>query len=405
MIVTVEKIISGGLGLARHETGVVLIEGGLPKEVLDVQVFQEKPVRTARILKIIEESPDRTDPLDAPPTLNLAHATYEAQLRYKQGIVQDALVRIGKIHLEVASTQSSPSQWHYRTVAQYGIDSGRFFYRERGSHEKRTLRADPIAHDRIDALLRTVDPGKLGGAYEVVFRTSILSGETLAALIGEGNPQDYQKAALYLADLGIQGVSHAKPGKYRFQHGARLVWGEPSTLEQYGKYPLSVMVSSFAQVNPEAASELFLKAAELAGAGETALDLYGGSGALGLHLASHYGKVTVLDINQESLDRGKKDAERLSIKNIKFQRGDARRMNLGYSTITLDPPRAGLTPEVIETLGRSQADTLVYVSCDPATWARDVKQLSEWGFKLQEAIPWDFYPHTSHVEVLSLLQR
>ncbi|GEM45447.1 class I SAM-dependent RNA methyltransferase [Deinococcus cellulosilyticus] len=405
MIVKVEKIIAGGLGLARHESGVVLVEGGLPGEVLDVQVVQEKPVRTAHIVSIQEESPDRTDRLDAPPTLNLAHATYEAQLKYKQGIVQDALTRIGKLPFEVSSTQASPSQWHYRTVAQYGIDSGRFFYRERGSHEKRTLRADPIAHDRIDVLLRAVDPGKLGGAYEVVFRTSILTGETLAALIGEGNPQDYQKPALYLADLGIHGVSHARPGKYRFQHGAKLVWGEPVTLEQYGRFALSVMVSSFAQVNPEAASELFLKAAELAGAGETALDLYGGSGALGLHLAANYGKVTVLDINQESLDRGRKDAERLNIKNIRFQRGDARRMNLAYGTITLDPPRAGLTPEVIEMLGRSQADTLVYVSCDPATWARDVKQLSGWGFKLQEAIPWDFYPHTSHVEVLSLLQR
>lgn len=405
MIVKIEKIIAGGLGLARSEQGVVLVEGGLPGEVLEVQVFQEKPIRTARIVRVLEASADRTDPLDAPPTLNLAHATYEAQLVYKQGIVQDALNRIGKIQMQVSKTQPSPSQWHYRTVAQYGIDSGRFFYRERGSHERRTLRADPIAHDRIDRLLRTVDPAKLGAAHEVVFRTSILTGETLAALIGEGTPQDYQKAALYLADLGLHGVSHARPGKYRFQHGAKLVWGEPSILEQYGKHALSVMVSSFAQVNPEAAGALFLEAAELAGAGETALDLYGGSGALGFHLASNYGKVTVLDINQESLDRGKKDAERLKIKNVKFQRGDARRMNLGYGTITLDPPRAGLTPEVIEMLGRSQADTLVYVSCDPATWARDVKQLGEWGFKLQEAIPWDFYPHTSHVEVLSLLQR
>ena len=402
MQVKIEKIISGGAGLARDAGGVVLVEGALPGETVEIQIHQEKPVRLGRIVQILESSPERIDPLDAPPTLNFAHVRYEAQLRYKQDIVQDALTRIGKDTLQVGATTSSPSKWHYRTVSQYGLTEGHFTYRERGTHDRRPVRSDPVAHDAIDVLLRRLDARKLGGAYEVVFRTSILTGETLAALIGEGTPQDYQKAALYLADHGVHGVMHAKPGKYRFQHGAKLVWGEPSTLETYGKFPLTVMVSSFAQVNPQAASELYLQAAEMAGAGESALDLYGGSGAIGFHLAAQYSKVTVLDINQESLDRGRKDAGRLELKNVKFQRGDARRMTLAYSTIVIDPPRAGLTPEVVQILGESKASSLIYISCDPATWARDVKQLAQWGFKLKEAIPWDFYPHTSHVEVLSL---
>ena len=188
--------------------------------------------------------------------------------------------------------------------------------------------------------------------------------------------------------------------------GVRLIAGEGEITEQFGEVQVRVSATGFAQVNPEAAGLAYRRATQLAGEGEHAVDLYGGAGAIGRHLAKHFRRVTVLDSSAEALARGRQDVANTGEGNVTFRNGDAARFSeLGTDVIVVDPPRAGLEEAARDHIHASTADRLVYVSCDPATWARDVGDLVRRGWKLGEVVPHDFYPQTSHVEIVSVLNR
>ena|GEM_PF-1597350 len=425
MQLRIEKIVTGGYGLARVQNDnlplelkpesdpkearganqVILVEGALPGEVVEAEPIPSKGVLRARVTDVLEASKQRVPAENLPPTLNLAHASYEAQLEYKREFVLESLERIGKISATVLPTHPSPDRWHYRTVVQYAISGGRVGYRGRESHDFVALAGDPIASEQIHDLLERLNPRELGEAKEIVLRSSRLTGEVLVALIGDGDRSGYGKAAHHLAGVGAAGVSLAPPDKVRFGKGAKLLWGEKTVLEKFGALELSVSATGFAQVNPLAASELYLKALKLAGKGQHALDLYGGAGSIGLNLASQFERVTVLDVSREALERGDRDANRLKIGNVEFFEGEAADMKRDVDLIVLDPPRAGLDKKTLERISASKAQRTVYISCDPSTWGRDVGVLARAGWKLTHVEPWDFYPQTAHVEVLSLLER
>jgi 23S rRNA (uracil1939-C5)-methyltransferase len=405
----IERLVPGGLGLARQPDGrVVLLRGGLPGESVEASLREAKGRLEGRVTRVLEASPERVDmPQDAPPTMDLGHATYQAQLEFKRGFVEDAMRRLARLEVPVEETRPSPQQWHYRAAAQYLVTRDGVAYRERASHDPRPLRDDPLVTRLISDGLVDLRPLELSPASEVAFRASLHSGEVLVALIGPGGARDYRPAVAHLSSLGVSGIAHAHPAEEgRFREGYRHLWGAESLIDQFGDHLLSVSATAFAQVNPPAAGDLYRRAAELAGSGGRALDLYGGAGALAFHLAGQFTSVTVLEISPEAVGRGRQDAGRLGLTNVDFVRGDASRAaTYAADVVTVDPPRAGLSPDTLQALLDSGPARIVYVSCDPATWARDVARLVGGGYRLTHVQPWDFYPQTSHVEVLSVLEK
>ncbi|ADY26221.1 (Uracil-5)-methyltransferase [Deinococcus proteolyticus MRP] len=404
----IEKVVSGGLGLARDESGVVLIRGALPGERVRAEIRSGKGVRQGHVTEVLEASPDRVARSEpALPTTDLAHASYAAQLRYKRDFVVEALTRIGKLSgHRVEETVPSPAQTGYRSGAQYLVTPQGLAYRERREHRPRLVEHDPLIAPFVAELLSRLDPALLAPAGEIAVRGSFLSGEVVAALIGPGEPRTYLRAADHLMDAGAVGVSLAAPAGKRFSAGVRLIAGESTVPERFGDVILPVSAVGFSQVNPAAAGLAYLQVAELAGQGSHAADLYGGAGAIGRHLTRSFEQVTVLDSSAEALTRGRQAAGEAEIRNITFQQGAAEELEeLSAEVIVVDPPRAGLDPAVRGHIHASTADRLVYVSCDPATWARDVGDLVGRGWKLGRVVPHDFYPQTSHVEVVSVLER
>lgn len=409
VVLRIERLVPGGLGLAFHDGRTALVRGALPGETVRAELRARGKILDGDVLEVLEASPDRVAlPPGAPPTLDLGHAAYAAQLGFKRDFVEDSLRRIGKLEAEVLPCHPSPRKWAYRTAAQYLLTPDGVAYRDRRSHRPVVVEADPLVVEAISNGLPDLEPARLAPATEIAFRASLLTGEVLAALIGEGEEDDFEGAVEHLMELGISGVTLADPAEEgRFRGAILLAAGDETLLERMGRLEFSVSVTGFAQVNPVAAGELFERAAGLVGTGETALDLFGGAGALGAHLAAGYQSVTVVEINQEAVARGRADAGRLGIPNLNFVRADASvlRWEGGVDLVSLDPPRAGLSPEALErVLGLSPA-RILYVSCDPATWARDAARLVAGGYRLTHVQPWDFYPQTSHVEVLSLLER
>src|SRR5690606_35454578 len=140
--------------------------------------------------------------------------------------------------------------------------------------------------------------------------------------------------------------------------------------------------------------------------GQTAVELFAGGGAIAMHLAPSFQRVLAYEVDRGAVERGKLDAGRLGIDNVELVRVDARRLELepGPELFVVDPPRAGLADDLREKLARAVTGGLIYVSCDVATWARDVAALERRGLRLTRFVPYDFYPHTHHVELLSLLE-
>lgn len=401
----IEKLVAGGLGLARDEQGVVLVRGALPGERVTARIRSGKGVRQGQVVEVLRRSPERTDSPEL-PTADLAHATYAAQLDYKRGFVEEALTRIAKINHPVEATVASPQEWGYRNTAQYLVTPQGLAYRERRGNEPLVFDRDPLVMPQIQAVLDRIDPLKLDPATEVAFRASVLTGEVVAALIGAGEPRTYLRASDHLMDAGVVGVSLAEPAGKRFSAGVRLIAGEGDIREQFGRVQVSVSAVGFAQVNPGAAGLAYEHAAELAGKGDHAADLYGGAGAIARHLSGQFRRVTVLDTSSEALSRGRQDVAESGEKNVTYRHGDAARFaEMGADVIVVDPPRAGLDESARQHIQHSTADRLVYISCDPATWARDVGDLARYGWKLGTVTPHDFYPQTSHVEIVSVLNR
>ena len=401
-------MVHGGAALAHLEDGrVALVRGGLPGEEVEAALEMRSGVLQGEVTQVLDASPARVQPSQH-PGLDYSFATYEQQLELKREVTQDALTRSLKREASVPSVIFAPSAWGYRHTVQPAATQDGLGYRKPNGQEVVTLAADPVAHDSINRVWERWQ-GAPKGVREVVFRCND-AGEVLVALVASASPKNYLSFAhdLLKRDIGVVGVSYAPfDPRGRFRSGFERLAGARTLTQRYGDFEVSVSATSFAQPNPGGAGLLYTELQRWAGSGEAALDLYAGTGIIGLHLARQFDQVTALEVDKSSVVRGERDAERLGIQNLSFIRADAKKLGPlpDADLIVVDPPRAGLAKVVRERLLASSAKRLLYVSCDVATWARDVAHLEASGFAMTRFQPFDFYPQTHHIEMLSLLER
>lgn len=406
--VRLERMIHAGKTMARLTTGqIALVSGGLPEEKVVVKLREQKGVLQGPVTKIVEASPHRQQAV-LHPGLDYSIAGYDYQLELKQYVIKDALGRALRRNVDVPAVRPSPKIWQYRNTIQPVVTRQGLGYRQPESHDVVTLKEDPTANEAIQlAWQKVLDLKPPKGLREIVFRGND-SGDVLVSLIASASARNYLDYAHKLMATGIAGVSYAQfDARGRFRKGSEKLTGQRTLRQTYGQYDISVSASQFAQPNPSASTELYKRLSQLAGQGQIALDLYAGSGIIGMHLAENYDDVTALEIDGSSVARGQADTERLAIKNLNFIKADAKRLELPTKVdlITVDPPRAGLNKDVRALLTSSSAPKLIYVSCDIATWSRDIAEFEKSGWTLESFEPFDFYPHTHHIEILSVLTR
>ena len=213
---------------------------------------------------------------------------------------------------------------------------------------------------------------------------------------------------------GIVLGTNTKKGNVILGDRYRTLWGSDRLEDTLCGKTFRLSVPSFYQVNRVQAERLYAKAIEFAGltGQETVLDLYCGAGTITLALSDHAKKVLGAEIVPEAIDDARENAARNGVKNAEFFCGDASdvakklaRENLRPDVITVDPPRKGLAADVVESIAEMQPGRVVYVSCDSATMARDVKRLADLGYTAQRACAVDMFPRADHVETVVLLSR
>ena len=411
-----EKMVHGGKCLARLEDGqVALLRGGIPGELVRAEVQARAGVLQGEVCEVQEPSPERRE-ASLHPGLDYSFISDAHQLELKYQVVADALERQHCSADVLLPCQAAPQTWHYRYSVQPAPCREGLGYRQESSHLVQVLEHDPVAHASINALWPRLSAyaaaGQLKGVREVVLRCND-AGELLMCLVASASERNYLDLAHRLLreegmDCRLIGVGYASfDARGRFRSGVSRLAGKRHILQRYGDFVIQVSSSSFAQPNPAASSLLYARLQQWAGEGQRALDMFAGSGIIAMHLCGQFAEVLALELDKASVVRGQQDAERLGIDNLHFLQANAKQQrNLPEAElICLDPPRSGLSKDLRAAITASTASRLLYVSCDVATWARDVADLQHRGFRLVQAQPYDFYPQTHHIEMLSVLER
>ena len=436
--VTIEGYGEGGMGVARIDGRVVFVHGALRGEKCRVLILKTlKSVAFAKVLEVIEPSSERITP-DCPyfprcGGCTYRHIRYEEELRLKKQRVQDNLSRIGGSDVTVEEILGAQDTLRYRNKAQYPVskDGAVGFYRAR-THEviecEHCLLVRPEADAAAEALREYMQSCRVAGYDEKTGRglvrhlyiRSNAAGESLICVLVNGDklPKEDRLVTL-LRDAcpkctGIVLGTNTKKGNVILGDRYRTLWGSDRLEDTLCGKTFRLSVPSFYQVNRVQAERLYAKAVEFAGltGQETVLDLYCGAGTITLALSDHAKKVLGAEIVPEAIDDARENAARNGVKNAEFFCGDASdvakklaRENLRPDVITVDPPRKGLAADVVESIAEMQPGRVVYVSCDSATMARDVKRLADLGYTAQRACAVDMFPRADHVETVVLLSK
>lgn len=429
---------SEGLGIARIDGQVVFVHGAVRGETCDVLVMKVlKNAAFGKIAALTEPSPARRQP-DCPyygrcGGCDFRHMSYEEELWAKRARVQDALTRIGGAEVTVEEILGAEQPLHYRNKSIYPISpAGEVgFYRARSHqvvHVEHCLiqkpEADALAQAVRDYIARfQVEPyneatGR-GLLRHLYVRTSC-RGESLACLLVNGSRLPHEQELVDMLRAAAPGVCGVVLGENTRRGNAilgdryRTLWGRDYLTDTLCGLELRLSVPSFYQVNHDQAQRLYEKALEYAGltGRELAVDLYCGAGTITQVLARRARHVIGGEIVPEAIRDAEDSARRNGVENVEFLCGDASRLaaelrqrGLRPDVICVDPPRKGLALDVVEAAASMTPGRIVYVSCDPATLARDVARFAPLGYCPVRACAVDLFPGTAHVETVCLLSK
>ena len=429
---------SEGLGIARIDGQVVFVHGAIRGETCDVLVMKVlKNAAFGKIAALTEPSPARRQP-DCPyygrcGGCDFRHMSYEEELWAKRARVQDALTRIGGAEVTVEEILGAEQPLHYRNKSIYPISpAGEVgFYRAR-SHQVVDVEHCLIQKPEADALAQAVrdyiarfrvepynEATGRGLLRHLYVRTSC-RGESLACLLVNGSRLPHEQELVDMLRAAAPGVCGVVLGENTRRGNAilgdryRTLWGRDYLTDTLCGLELRLSVPSFYQVNHDQAQRLYEKALEYAGltGRELAVDLYCGAGTITQVLARRARHVIGGEIVPEAIRDAEDSARRNGVENVEFLCGDASRLaaelrqrGLRPDVICVDPPRKGLAPDVVEAAASMTPGRIVYVSCDPATLARDVARFAPLGYRPVRACAVDLFPGTAHVETVCLLSK
>lgn len=401
---TLDGIAQGGDGVGRWEGRVVFVEGGLPGEQVRVDIREKKEAYArGSLAAVLVAAAERVAPRD-PDADHMAwqHVEYSAQLRFKQQILAEQLVKIGGLTDPVVDDIVPASQpWGYRSSARIHVQNGELGYYRAGTRELRPFTGDPLLAPQLssalEALRLLIDDGDR--VDEVALRASESDGYAIAALRGKA---DMKMLAHRWMTRAPQLAGVAQPSGDV---------GKVEIVEELGGVTFLLRPEAFFQVNlASAAALLELVKAGLQLQGEERLfDLYCGVGTFALPLARNAARVTGIEEFAGAVRTAERTAEANKLTNTRFRAGPVERVladfQHGAEAIVLDPPRRGCHPRALDGILRLSPQRIAYVSCHPGTLARDLKTLVAGGYTVTRVTPVDLFPQTPHVESVSVLEK
>ena len=463
----IQDIAFGGKGIARQETErgpfVIFVQNALPGQRVTARVVKCKSkYAECKLEDVVSRAPEEVDiPYQEIPGAPYAHLPIEHQHRHKEQTALDLYRRIGQVEdidRVYQGLVASPEQWHYRNKMEYsfsaivhnpttGEKEDRFGlgFKRRGTWwavedlEGDSGLFDADVENAMPELRKWFEstelpawhpPRREGFFRFLVIRKSIASQRILVNLVTTSDDLDQFSRDQFVGQLRtlfgdrLQGVLHTinddKGERVEARAGASTcIYGDPFVTETLHGLNFDVEMASFFQTNPASAERLYEMTVKEATShmkdedDGIVMDLFCGTGTIGQLLArASNRKVVGVDIVERAILDARRSAEQNGIDGVEFHAADVGKFLLEYpeytgkiNTIVLDPPRAGISPKTLRKVIRLQAKRLLYVSCNPATQARDIATLAEYGYALQKLTLVDQFPHTAHVEAVGVFEK
>ena len=441
MILEIENLGSNGEGIGRRDNLTVFVEGALPNEEILAEVQQNKKnYAVAKLIKILRESDDRVKPFcpiyDECGGCQLQHLSYAAQLKYKRQQIIDALEHIGKIFdVEVFDTLGMENPLCYRNKMQFPVAREKnnliVGCYVRGSHKIIDTDSCMIQREGMDEVLTVVkkilqkfnisayDEDTHRGVLRHVMSRIGFNGEIMIVLVTAIKNLPAEKNIVRAIRHALPKVASVQQNIQTFHNNVilgretKILYGKPTIKDKICGLTFNISARSFFQVNTAQAEILYkvaLNFAELTGR-ETIIDAYCGIGTITLFMAKFARKVYGIEIVPTAIEDAKKNARENNIRNAEFFAGDAVKIipklfreGVRADLVIVDPPRAGCDKKVLEIFAAMNPAKIIYVSCNPATLARDLAILRELGYLAKKIQPVDMFPFSSHIESVTLLE-
>lgn len=438
----IESISSDGNGVGRYDGQVVFVPYTAAGDVADVKIVKTtKSLAYGIIEKLITAGEGRITP-DCPifgtcGGCSFRHLSYEAELKAKTDFVKDALFRIGGLDLPILSILPSPDINHYRNKVQYPVASsirGELIY---GFYAGRSHRVVPCAECMLQpkllneiaaytmqfmktANIQAYDEASRSGLLRHIYLRQNTKGDVMLCLVctSIALPQKEKFAkdiiAAYPQIETIVINVNSKNTNVILGSNNITIFGSGYLEDEICGVPVKLGTHSFFQVNRSAAEQLFIAAKKLADPkpDETVLDLYCGTGVIGLSMAKDCKNLIGVETVAAAVESAKESAKKMGLSNTRFIAADAAKAaetlakeGTKIDVAILDPPRKGAGEATLNHLLQMQPKRIVMVSCNPATLARDLKHLAQNGYAVETVQPADLFPRTRHVETICLMTQ
>ena len=451
----VESLSYGGDGFARYNDIAVFVQKGLPGQTLEAVITKKnKKFLKAKTLNILKESPDQINPkcthFEDCGGCSFQNYNYSTQLQEKGNQVKDLLKHItGLSSSKIKKIKKANQTYNYRNKMEFTFSNDPWFEKYNpkekkdlclGLHPKgrfdKTIDLENCEiqseisnqilniarHSAIKNNLTPYDIKKhTGFLRQIVIRSAIHKNETMVIIVTSENNQ--KKLEPLINDLkkitelkAIINNVNRKKADVSYSDEQYLLYGDDFITEKIGTYKFRISPDSFFQTNSKQAKilyDLIKKEANLTG-NEIVYDLYCGTGTIGIYLSKKAKKIFGFEIIPSAIDDAIINASNNNVKNALFFQGDIKDSLIDNKEIDIiekpdisiiDPPRSGLHPKALKNIIKLKQKKIIYISCNPATQARDLIDFIDAGYKVINIIPVDMFPHTPHIESIVTLER
>ncbi len=459
----IESLALGGKGVAHVDGYTIFVRGALPEQKVKAQVIKpKKSFAEARVIEILGHSPQETEPrcnyFGVCGGCLLQNLTYEAQLEQKQLQVEETIKHLGGFEsFSLLPILPSPEIYFYRNKMEYSFSPLRWLSREEinsgeaidrnfalGLHVPNIYDKVVDIHEchllsqRSNELLNFIRDFAKGSDFKpyttknhtgfwrfLVFRESKDRSQMMINIVtaddAEGNravenlAREIQEKFSFVTTM-VHNINRKK-AQIAFGDAERILFGKGYIEERLADKVFRISANSFFQTNSFQAERLYQLVVELGNfqGDEIVFDLYSGTGSIGIFIADKVRKVVGFEIVEDAVRDARQNAELNKIENCEFVLGDIKDQILDVTdlkekfgkpdVIIIDPPRSGMHPKVPARIVEFAPDKIIYVSCNPATLARDLKILCEQEYLLSSVQPVDMFPHTAHVETVAMLVK
>lgn len=434
---------SQGMGVVRVDNFPFFVEGAITGEEIEFRIVQlKKNFGYGKLIEIIKESPHRQNIIDDKArqlgTMTYQHIKYEEQLEIKRLQVESNFLRIGSFKdVKVLPTIGMEEPFGYRNKGQIPvrnvngkIETG--FFR-RGTNDlipvENFYLQDPIIDEtivKIRNILRKFNTeaynpkNNKGEIRNIIVKRGYYTGEIMVVLVTNVDSLKNEAEIIKAITNEIEGLVSLMKNINKRKNNVilgnknELLWGRDYYTDKILKKEFKISTRAFFQVNTQMSEVLYKTGIDLADLKETdkVLDAYCGIGSITLNLAPYVKEVTGVEIVAESVKMAWENKEINNIKNVEFITGKAEEIlktqkdqGQEYDIVFVDPPRKGLDKLSIDSVGKIGPKKIVYISCNPATMARDCKLFNEYGYELGSIQPVDMFPYTHSIEAVTVLEK